>query len=87
MWGIPVEEKRISVDEIVEAAKSGAMEECFGTGTAAVVSPVGELRYENEKMVIGGGAIGPVTQRIYDTITGIQLGKIEGPEGWVVEIK
>lgn len=87
MWGVPVEEKRISVDEIVEAAKSGAMEECFGTGTAAVVSPVGELRYENEKMVIGGGAIGPVTQRIYDTITGIQLGKIEGPEGWVVEIK
>ena len=52
-----------------------------------MVSPVGELRYENEKMVIGGGAIGPVTQRIYDTITGIQLGKIEGPEGWVVEIK
>ena len=87
MWGIPVEEKRISVDEVVEAARSGAMEECFGTGTAAVVSPVGELRYENEKMVIGDGGIGPVTQRIYDTITGIQLGKIQGPEGWVVEIK
>lgn len=86
-WGIPVEERKISVDEIVEAARTGAMEECFGTGTAAVVSPVGELRYENEKMSITGGKIGPVTQRIYDTITGIQLGKIEGPEGWSVEVK
>mgnify|MGYP000517913954 CR=1 FL=1 len=50
-----------SVEEIVEAARTGAMEECFGTGTAAVVSPVGELRYENEKMVITGGKIGPLT--------------------------
>ena len=60
--------------------------ECVGTGTAAVVSPVGELRYENEKMVIGGGAIGPVTQRIYDTITGIQWGKIEDTKHWTVQI-
>ncbi|MFR5601994.1 MAG: branched-chain amino acid aminotransferase [Lachnospiraceae bacterium] len=86
-WGIPVEERQISVDEVVAAAESGAMEECFGTGTAAVVSPVGELRYEEEKMEIGGGKIGSVTQRIYDTITGIQLGKIEGPAGWSVEVK
>ncbi|RGZ00616.1 branched-chain amino acid aminotransferase [Clostridium sp. AM58-1XD] len=86
-WGIPVEERRISVDEVVKAAESGEMEECFGTGTAAVVSPVGELRYENEKMAIGGNKIGELTQRIYDTITGIQLGEIEGPEGWSVEVK
>ncbi|MEY8339480.1 branched-chain amino acid aminotransferase [Lachnospiraceae bacterium 62-35] len=86
-WGIPVEERKISVDEVVEAAKTGALEECFGTGTAAVVSPVGELRYENERMEIGGNQIGEVTQRIYDTITGIQLGKIEGPKGWSVEVK
>ncbi len=86
-WGIPTEEKRISVDEIVEAARTGAMEECFGTGTAAVISPVGELRYEQELMPIGGGQIGPVTQRLYDTITGIQLGRIEGPKGWSVEVK
>ena len=86
-WGIPVEERRISVDEVVEAARTGAMEECFGTGTAAVVSPVGELRYENDKMEIGGGKIGTVTQRIYDTITGIQLGTVKGPEGWSVEVK
>ena len=86
-WGIPVEERQISVDEVVAAAESGEMEECFGTGTAAVVSPVGELRYEEEKMEIGGGKIGEVTQRIYDTITGIQLGRIEGPAGWSVEVK
>ncbi len=86
-WGIPTEEKRISVDEIVDAARTGAMEECFGTGTAAVISPVGELRYEQELMPIGGGKIGEVTQRLYDTITGIQLGQIEGPEGWSVEVK
>ncbi|WP_101875632.1 branched-chain amino acid aminotransferase [Lachnoclostridium edouardi] len=86
-WGIPVEERRISVDEILEAARTGAMEECFGTGTAAVVSPVGELRYENEIMSIGNNQIGAVTQKIYDTITGIQLGKVEGPKGWSVEVK
>lgn len=86
-WGVPVEEKVISVDEVVAAAESGAMEECFGTGTAAVISPVGELRYEEERMAIGGGKIGELTQKLYDTITGIQLGKIEGPKGWSVEVK
>lgn len=86
-WGIPVEERLISVEEVVASAESGEMEECFGTGTAAVVSPVGELRYENEHMEITGGNIGPLTQRIYDTITSIQLGKAEGPAGWSVEVK
>ena len=86
-WGVPVEERRISVDEILEAARTGAMEEAFGTGTAAVISPVGALRYENEVMEINGGKIGPLSQRIYDTITGIQLGKMEGPKGWSVEVE
>lgn len=86
-WGIPVEERRISVDEVIKSAESGEMEECFGTGTAAVVSPVGELRFEQEKMPIGENRIGELTQRIYDTITGIQLGRIEGPKGWSVEVK
>lgn len=86
-WGYPVEERQVSVDEIVEAARTGAMEECFGTGTAAVISPVGELRFEDERMSIGGGKIGPVAQKVYDTITGIQLGKTEGPKGWSVEVE
>lgn len=85
-WGLPVEERRVSVEELVEAAKSGTLEECFGTGTAAVISPVGELRYENDIMEINKGKIGEISQRIYDTVTGIQIGKIEGPKGWAVEV-
>ncbi len=85
-WGIPVEERLIDVEELVAAARSGALEEAFGTGTAAVISPVGELRYEDEVMQINGGKIGELSQKIYDTITGIQLGKLQGPEGWSVEV-
>ena len=84
-WGMDVEERRISVDELLEAQKAGKLEECFGTGTAAVISPVGKLRFEDEVMVINGGEIGPVSQKIYDTITGIQLGRVEDPFGWRVE--
>jgi branched-chain amino acid aminotransferase len=86
-WGVPVEERKITVEEIVAAAKSGDMEECFGTGTAAVISPVGELRFEEERMGIGNGGIGELTQKFYDTITGIQLGKVDGPKGWSVEVE
>lgn len=86
-WGVPVEERLIDVEELVAAARSGALEEAFGTGTAAVISPVGELRYENEVMQINGGKIGELSQKIYDTITGIQLGRIQGPAGWSVEVE
>lgn len=86
-WGVSVEERKISVDEVVEAARTGAMEECFGTGTAAVISPVGKLRFEEERMSVGGGRIGELTQKLYDSITAIQLGKIKGPEGWTVEVQ
>lgn len=84
LWNVPVEERKISIDEIYEAARSGAMEECFGTGTAAVISPVGELRFEDQLLPISGGKIGELSQKLYDTVTGIQLGKIEGPKGWSV---
>ena len=59
------------------------LKECFGTGTAAVVSPVGELKWGDKVMEIGGGQIGPVSQRLYDTLTGIQWGKVPDPFGWV----
>ena len=85
-WGMDVEERKISVDELLEAQKTGKLEECFGTGTAAVISPVGKLRYKDDVMVIGGGEIGPVSQKIYDTVTGIQLGKLEDPFGWRVVV-
>lgn len=86
-WGYEVEERKISVDELVEAAKTGALEECWGSGTAAVISPVGALRYEDTVMEISGGGIGPLSQKLYDTVTGIQTGKLNDDFGWTVEVK
>ncbi|MEG0804822.1 MAG: branched-chain amino acid aminotransferase [Lachnospiraceae bacterium] len=86
-WGVPLEERKISVEELVGAAKDGSLEEVWGTGTAAVISPVGQLRYETEEMQIKDGGIGELSQKLYDTITGIQLGKIQGPEGWTVVVE
>lgn len=86
-WGVPVDdETRLSIDELMAAARTGALEEVFGTGTAAVVSPVGELCYRGEPAVIGGGAIGPVTQKLYDTLTDIQWGRLPDPHGWTVAV-
>ena len=86
-WGLPVEERKISVDELIEAQKSGKLEEVFGSGTAAVISPVGKLRYKDDVMTIGNGEIGEISQKLYDTVTGIQLGKLEDKFGWRLEVK
>lgn len=86
-WGYEVEERLIAVDELYDAAKSGALEEVFGSGTAAVISPVGELRFEDQVIQINGGKIGELSQKLYDTITGIQLGNIKDEYGWSVEVK
>jgi branched-chain amino acid aminotransferase len=86
-WGLKVEERKISIYEIYEAQKSGKLEEVWGTGTAAVISPVGKLRWKNEVMIIQDGGIGELSQKLYDTITGIQLGKIEDIYNWTVEVK
>ncbi|MBP1758407.1 MAG: branched chain amino acid aminotransferase [Firmicutes bacterium] len=85
-WGLPTEERLISVDELLEAQKSGKLEEVFGTGTAAVISPVGKLRYKDDVMVIGSGEIGQLSQKLYDTVTGIQLGKLDDKFGWRVKV-
>jgi len=85
-WGLDVEERLVSVDELISAARDGSLEEVWGSGTAAVISPVGHLRYEDDVMKINNGQIGEVSQKLYDTLTGIQLGKIKGPEGWVVTV-
>lgn len=86
-WGLELEERKVSVEELVEAARSGALEECWGSGTAAVISPVGTLRYGDEVMDIGNGKTGPISQKLYDTVTGIQLGKLKDEFGWTVEVK
>ena len=85
-WGYEVEERRISAEELFAAAKSGELEEAWGTGTAAVVSPIGELALGEEKCTLSGGKIGPVTQKLYDTLTGIQWGREADPHGWVMKL-
>ena len=85
-WGLEVEERKISVDELIEAQKTGKLEECFGSGTAAVISPVGTLRYKDEVMTIGTGETGELSQKLYDTVTGIQNGTVEDKFGWVVNV-
>ena len=84
--GIPVEERDITVDEVLETARNGRMTEAFGTGTAAVISPVGEFVYEDEVIPVAGGKMGPMAKDFYDTLTGIQYGRIPDPHGWVERI-
>lgn len=83
---IPVEERRISIDEVVEAYHNGTLEEAFGTGTAAVISPVGELKWRDEKILINNGEIGEMSQMLYDTLTGIQNGTLEDSFGWTIKL-
>ncbi len=85
-WGLPTEERRISIDEIFEAYNKGILEEVWGTGTAAVISPVGQLRWEDHIMPVQDGGIGEISQKLYDTITGIQLGKMKDNHNWTIEV-
>lgn len=81
-----VEERKISVDELTRAAEDGTLEEAWGTGTAAVISPIGELSYEGRSYVVNGGEIGPTSRRLYDELTGLQWGSRPDPFGWTVPI-
>ena len=85
-WGLIVEERQISVEEVLKAQQKGKLEEVFGTGTAAVISPVGKLRYKDDVMTIGTGDIGALSQKLYNTVTGIQRGKIEDTHGWRLKV-
>ena len=85
--GYTVNERLLSVDELGEALKNGKLEEAWGCGTAAVVSPIGELCYKDVKYTINGGKIGEVTQHLYDTLTGIQWGRLPDTKGWTHPIK
>ncbi len=80
--GYKVSERLISVDELAEAMANGSLKEAWGCGTAAVVSPIGELCYKGVKYTVNNGEIGTVTQHLYDTLTGIQWGKLEDTYGW-----
>ena len=84
--GVEVEERLLSVDELIEALENGTLEEAWGCGTAAVVSPIGELAYKGKKYIINNGQIGALTQHLYDTLTGIQWGKVEDKFNWVCKL-
>lgn len=85
-WGLKVSERRISIDEVVEAYKAGELKEVFGTGTAAVISPVGHLKYGDLVMEINNDKIGEISQKLYDTMTGMQYGKLEDKFNWIVPV-
>lgn len=85
-WGMPVSERRISIEEVAGAADKGILQEAFGSGTAAVISPIGELKWGGRQMIINNGEIGPVSQKLYDTLTGIQWGKLPDTFGWTVRL-
>ena len=84
--GYTVTERLLSIDELEEAIRAGKLEEAWGCGTAAVVSPIGRLAYKDEVFTLNNGEIGPVTQMLYDTLTGIQWSKIEDEFGWIVPV-
>lgn len=86
-WGVPITERKVSMEEIREAYLKGKLDEAFGTGTAAVISPIGELRWKGELFYVNNGETGELSQKLYDTLTGIQHGIIEDPFGWVVEVE
>ena len=85
-WGYKVNEGKLAIDTVMEAGRNGTLEEVFGTGTAAVISPVGSLMYEKEVVEINNFEIGDLTQKLYDTLTGIQYGKLEDTFGWTVKV-
>lgn len=86
-WGVTANERKVSIDEVVAAAKEGALKEAFASGTAAVISPMGTLRYLGEEYVINNREVGSLSQKIYDTITGIQTGKLADTRGWTQEVE
>ena len=85
-WGYEVEERRITAEELFEAAEKGTLEEAWGTGTAAVVSPIGELAMGDRKVTVSGGKIGEITQKLYDELTGIQWGRVADPHDWITKL-
>lgn len=85
-WGVTVHEGKLSIDDVIAASKDGSLQEVFASGTAAVISPIGCLNYNGEDFTIADGNVGPVAQKLYDTLYGMQTGKVEDDMGWTVPI-
>ena len=82
-WGMKATERHISIDEVFAAHENGTLQEIFGSGTAAVISPVGELSWKGKKIIINNNKTGPTSQRLVDEVTGMQYGTIKDSRGWV----
>jgi branched-chain amino acid aminotransferase len=86
-WGYKVNEVALDINDLMQAAREGRLQEGFGTGTAAVISPIGELNYKGEIVTINNFKTGELTQKLYDTLTGIQWGNLEDKYNWTYEVK
>ncbi len=82
-WNIPLTEKQISIDEVMQAGSNGRLKEMFGTGTAAIISPVGSIHYKEDSVVINNGNVGDLSQKLFDEITAIQYGSKDDPYNWI----
>jgi branched-chain amino acid aminotransferase len=82
-WGMKVSEKKISIDDVMDAHDSGKLQEIFGSGTAAVISPVGELKYGDRTITVADGNVGPMAHKFFDAITDCQYGNAEDDMGWI----
>jgi branched-chain amino acid aminotransferase len=85
-WGDRVSERKINIDELMQAHAAGSLKEVFGAGTAAVISPVGQIKYGDQEITINDNKTGPVALKYYDAITAIQYGKAEDPLGWIEKV-
>ena len=86
-WGIRTEERRLEISEVIDAIKDGTLTEAWATGTACVVSPIGLLNYQGTEYPINGEKVGELSQRLYDSLYGMQTGEIEDEMGdWVVTL-
>jgi len=85
-WGIKISERRLKISDVVKASEEGRLKEIFASGTAAVISPVGELKFKDKNLTIGDGGVGPLAQRLYDALYGIQTGKLPDDIDWTVEV-
>jgi len=85
-WGIKVVERKISIDEVYAAHADGSLKEVFGSGTAAVISPVGNIKFDGKEITIGDGGVGPLAARFFNDLTAIQYGKAEDPFNWIMPV-
>ncbi len=85
-WGMRLSERKISIDEVMTADRQGRLSEIFGSGTAAVISPVGQLKYQDNIITVGGGRVGPVAHKLFDAIMDIQYGRAEDTMGWIERV-